>query len=127
MADVVGHVEPIEKVLKEIEENPEHFIVFKTLYIARDDIQRDLGEIKLKDVEIVLRKFALSCMEYYEFLLKLALFPKYNKLERDFIFNELIREKMVDLLKALAIKECERVQSRVNPNPERANENHMYS
>ncbi|ADB57681.1 hypothetical protein [Archaeoglobus profundus] len=82
MSDMVDYEEFIEEVFRKIEEDPTRFIVFKALLFAREAIQRDLGSVKLEDVEFVLEKFALSCIDYYEFLLKLVLFPRYNKLER---------------------------------------------
>jgi|GEM_PF-3023023 hypothetical protein len=63
-----------QKDLQLILENPLLFLAKHLLISGRDQIQEDLGDVRLEDVEKVLIKFSLSTANDYLWLMKKAVF-----------------------------------------------------
>ena len=90
-----------ELLSKILEENPIYCIALTILQDAYEEIQKDLGEVKLEDIEKVLLKFAISVADFYEKIVMNAIFGTYRKSEKEILFNSLIKSKIKSIIKEI--------------------------
>jgi|GEM_PF-2719483 hypothetical protein len=93
-----------EEELRLVKKETETYLAIQLLRFESDDIQKDLGTIKLKDVAPVLIKFGAAAIRYWKLLEERSLFQGEIK-ERELLFRLLIEHRIRDFLSALIEEE----------------------
>ncbi|MBO8183800.1 MAG: hypothetical protein H0Z28_13600 [Archaeoglobus sp.] len=93
-----------EETLHLVKKETETYLATQLLGFESDNIQKDLGTIKLEDVAPVLIKFGAAAIRFWRSLEERSLFQGEIK-ERELLFRLLIEYRIRDFLSALIEEE----------------------